>query len=571
MKKTKWSLLLVLGLVLSLFLAACSGGDDDAQEEPADNGDSTETPAETPEESDEPKVLNILDSSEIPTMDPAQAEDSVSIQYQDTVYEGLYRLGPGGEELVSGIAVKEDTEVSEDGLTWTFHLREDAKWSNGDPVTAHDFVYSWQRAIDPETASFYAPYLMNGVIKNAEEVNAGDLAVEELGVTAEDDYTLVVELAKATPYFESFAAFPTFYPLNQEFVEAQGENFALEVENLLFNGPFVMTEWAHEEKFVFEKNEQYWDAASVNLSGINVQVVKDTATAVGLYETGQIDRVGLSGDFIDKYQTSSEFISMPETVVFWLKFNQDSVTKGEYMQNENFRRAIAQAFDKQAFIDVVYGNSSVPADYFVPSGFVTHPETGEDFRAKYGDILTYDVDAAKEAWAAAKEELGFEEVEISFISGDSDIGTLITEFFKNELEKNLDGLTLTLKNLPFQERLEVTKAGEYELVFSGWGPDYMDAISFVDLWVTDGPNNEMGYGNAEYDKLVKSVKGELAMKPVERFEAMQEAEKIALDEVAIAPVFQRERALLSKPYVKGMEVLNPYGADYSYKYVDIQK
>ena len=563
----KW-LLLVLAMVLSAVLVACSG-DDDTTEQNEEND--TENQGEEAEATDEEKILRLAETAEIPSMDPIKAEDSSSIQYQDTVYEGLYRLGEDGK-IVSGIAKKDETKISEDGLTWTFHLREDAVWSNGEPVTAEDFVYGWQRAIDPANGSFYAPYLMNGVVKNAEAVNNEELPVDELGVTAIDENTFEVVLEKATPYFESYGTFPTFLPLNQEFVEAQGEDFALEIENMLFNGPFVMTEWEHEQGWELVKNDQYWDKDNVKLDGISIGVDKEANSRVALYETGEIDRVTLNASVIDQYLTDPELLSIPENVTFFLKFNQASATKSEYMQNENLRRAIAQGFNKQAFIDTVYGNSSVPANYLVPEGFVSNPETDEDFRAVYGDFLEFDVDKAQEYWTAAKEELGFDELTLSFISGDGDTGSSITEYFKAELEKNLPGLTLELKNLPFNERLEVQKAGEFEIVFSGWGPDYADAISFVDMFVTDGPNNEMGYSSEEYDKLVKQVKGELALKPVERFEAMQEAERVLLEEdAAIAPVFQRERAILSKPYVVGMDELNPFGPDYSYKYVDIQK
>ncbi|MDC3417208.1 peptide ABC transporter substrate-binding protein [Aquibacillus salsiterrae] len=569
MRKANW-LLLVLVVVLSMFLAACSGGDDTTEE---DTGTDTQQGSEgdsTNEEGNDGKVLRVVSTSEIPSLDPAQATDSVSIQYTDSLYEGLYRLKTGGE-IVSGIANEDETVISEDGLTYTFKLREDAKWSNGEPVTANDFVYAWRRAITPETASVYGEYLMSGAIKNATEIYAGELEPTELGVTAEDDYTLKVELVKPVPYFESFVAFPTFLPLNQAFVEEQGENFAIELDNLLFNGPFVLTEWDNAAGWKLERNDQYWDKDNVDLDGINVKVVKETGTAVSLYEKGEIDRVGLSGEFVDQKKTSPDYYSLSEATVFWLKFNQGSSTKGEYMQNENFRRAIAQGFDKEAFINIVYGNDSIPADYFVPSDFVQNPETGEDFRAKYGNIISYDLETAQSAWEKAKQELGFEEVSLVFLSGDSDVGKAITEFFKSELEKNLEGLTIELQNVPWSEQLEIMDAQEYELAFSGWGPDYKDAISFIDLWETGGANNDIGYSNDEYDALVKSVKNELALKPVERFEAMQEAEKIMLDEAGIGPVMQRKTSVLSKNYVTGMEQLNPFGPSYSYKYVGIEK
>ncbi|UOQ46923.1 peptide ABC transporter substrate-binding protein [Gracilibacillus caseinilyticus] len=565
MRQNKW-FLLVVALLLGLVLAACSTTGSDSEEGSEEEGNTNESEST---QTDEEKVLNIAATADIPTMDPIMAEDNVSFQYVSAVYEGLYRIATGGE-IVSGVANKDETEISEDGLTYTFHLREDATWENGDPVTAQDFVYGWQRAIDPDNGSFYANYLMSGKIKNAAEIYAGDMEPSELGVSAPDDYTFVVELEKAVPYMDSYAAFMTFLPLNQEFVEEQGEDFALAPENMLSNGPFKMTEWETESGWVLEKNEDYWDAENVALNSINVKVIKDADTGLSNYEVGELDRVSLQGAQVKDNQTSPEFKSLTETSVFWLKMNQASAEKSEYMQNLNFRMALAKGFDKQSYIDVAYGNDSEPVNYFVPHDFVQHPETGEDFQTG-SDVLAFDVEAAQEYWEKAKEELGFEEVTLSFLSGDTDVSKSISEFMKTELEENLEGLTLETVNVPWAQQLELMRKHEYELAVSGWGPDYKDAISFVDLWVTGGENNDVGYSNEDYDALVKSAKNELATKPVERFEALQQAEKIALEDAAIAPIMQRKTSVLSKDYVKGMDTMNPFGNDYSFKYVDIQK
>ncbi|GAA0301258.1 oligopeptide transport system substrate-binding protein [Gracilibacillus halotolerans] len=561
MKRRNW-LLLLSAMMLALLLVACS-----------DNGDDTNTDADTDANQEttegEEKVLRIASTSDIPTMDPIMAEDNVSFQYIDSVYEGLYRVAPEGE-IVSGIAIKEETEVSEDGKTYTFHLREDATWENGEPVTAQDFVYAWQRAINPDNASYYANALMSGVVKNASEIYNGEMAVEELGVSASDDYTFVVELEVAVPYFESFAAFPTFMPLNQEFVEEQGEDFALAPENMLTNGPFKFESWQTEAGWNLAKNEDYWDAENVALDSINVKVIKEADTALSNYEVGELDRVTLSGSQVNANATHPDFKSLSETSVFWMKMNQNSPTAGEYMQNHNFRMALSKAFNKQAYIDVVYGNDSEPVNFFVPEGFVEHPETEEDFQTG-SDVLAYDVETAQEYWETAKEELGFDEITLRFLSGDTDVAKQISEFMKTELEASLEGLTIEPENMPWNRQLEIMRDQEYELAVSGWGPDYKDAISFIDLWITDGENNDVGYSNEEYDNLVNAAKTELALDPVARFEAMQEAEKIALEDAAIAPIMQRKTSVLAKPYVKGMDSLNPFGNHYSFKYVDIQK
>lgn len=557
--KQKSGLLLLIFTILTFVLAACSFENDNSSDDKQSEEGSSE----------EENVLRIAETADIPTMDPIMTEDNVSTLWIDTVYEGLYRQAPGGE-IVSGIAKKEETEVSDDGLTYTFHLREDAKWANGDPVTAQDFVYGWQRAVNPDNGSFYGNYLMSGKIKNAEQIFAGELPPEDLGVSAPDDYTFVVELEVPVPYFDSYVINSNFLPAHKEFVEEQGDQFSLSPEGILANGPFKMTSWQADSGWKLEKNEEYWDAENVALDGISVKVIKQADTRLSNYEVGELDRVTLQGSQVSENRTSPEYQVLSETAVFYMKMNQESLEKSEYMQNKNFRMALAKGFDKQAYIDVAYGNDSTPIDFYVPTEFIQHPETEEDFQAG-SDLLSFDVEAAQEYWAAAKEELGFEEVSLSFLSGDTDTAKSISEVMKTELEKNLEGLTIETKNVPWAQQLDLMREKNYELAVSGWGPDYLDAVSFLDVFVTGGENNDVGYSNEEYDSLIKSAKTDLALDPVARFEALQDAEKILLEDAAIAPIMQRKTSVLVKDYVEGLDVRNPFANNYSFKYVELNK
>lgn len=567
MKKTNW-LLLVLALVLSMFLAACSGGDsadggngedgsdDTNQSEEGSDGEGTDSASAE-------QVLNIMDTAEIPTMDVSLAEDAVAFQFLGSTKDGLYRLGENAE---AEPAIAKDNSVSEDALTWTFNLREDATWSNGDPVTANDFVFAWRRAVDPDTGSEYGPYMMNGVIKNATAVNKGEVPPEELGVKAVDEHTLEVQLEKPIPYFKSLTTFGTFLPLNQAFVEEQGEQYALEAENLLSNGPFVMTDWSHGEGWTLEKNEDYWDADKVKLNKIDVKVVKDPATGVNLYESGEVDRVNLTAEFVDKYRTADDFEIVEKPVLFYLKMNQEN----EILSNVNARKAIQMAIDRQSMVDVILNNGSVAGVGDIPRNFVSHPESGEDFREINGDLVTYDLDKAQELWSTAKEELGIETAEIGYLGGDTETAKNMDAYIKDQLEK-LEGLTVNVQSVPFKERIARDSEMDYDLQNAGWGPDYIDPNTFLNMWVTDGGNNKTGYSSKEYDALIESANNELALKPVERFEAFLEAEKMLIqDDAVLAPLYQRALAQRWQPYVKGV-IANPMGPDYNYKYASIEK
>lgn len=550
--KKKYAWLLALSLVLSMFLAACSGNKETA--------DDDKKPAE-----DAPKVeqvLNFINGDTIPSMDPSLATDEYGFQFLGATMEGLYRLDEKGQTS-EGIATKH--EVSEDGKTWTFTLREDAKWSNGDPVTANDFVYAWQRAVDPATGSEYGPYMMGGVIKNATAVNKGEVPVDQLGVKADGDFKLVVELENATPYFESLTTFGTFLPLNQKFVEEKAATFATSADTLLSNGPYKFSNWTSTaQEWELVKNEDYWDAKTVKLEKMTYVVVKEAQTAVDLYEKGEVDRAGLSSDLVDQYSTHDDYTVEPDTSVFYLKLNQ---TKNPALANVNIRAAISRAFDKQALVDEILNNGSIVANGLVPKDFVSTPD-GKDFREESGDLVTYDVKKAKEFWEKGLAELGTKEVTIELLGGDAEVSKMMNQYLANQLSTNLPGLKITLKEVPFEQRLELDTAMDYDMQFAGWGPDFLDPYTYMNLWLTDGGNNQMGYSNPEYDKLVNETATTLAQDPEARNENFLKAEKILFEDAAIAPVYQRASALLVSPKVQGV-FTNAFGATYEYKWASV--
>ena len=552
-----------------LLLAACSGGGSETSSESNEDetGEETTTEENNSEESSDSSAeqeITVTAKSEIPSMDPSLITDSVGFQWAGETIEGLYRLDENSQ-LTEGMAV--DSSVSEDGLTHTFTIREDAVWSNGDPVTANDFVYSWRRAVDPDVGSEYGPYFLGGVIKNATEVSNGEAAVEDLGVTAVDDKTLEVQLEKPVPYFKSMTVFVTFMPLNQSFVEEHGEDFATEAEYTLSNGPFKMTEWNHGEGWVVEKNEDYWDADTVQLEKINAKVIKEIATGVNLYESGQIDQTELNAEFVDQYRTNEAFNVAEKPYLYFLKFNQDA---NEALANVDARKAISMAIDRQSLVDVILNDGSVPAEGYVPSNFVSMPESSEDFRDAQGPLVESNEEKAKEHWAKAKEALGTEEVTIELMGDDTGTSKNVLAYYKDQLETKLDGLTINLVEVPFKERVRRDSASEFEIEAATWGPDYVDPNTYLNMYLTGGQNNNMNYSNPEYDALIEKANGELAQQPEKRYETFLEAEQMLLTEdAAVAPIYQDAKAQLFRPSIKGV-FTTATGPEFEFKWAHVE-
>ncbi|MCT4572169.1 peptide ABC transporter substrate-binding protein, partial [Bacillus thuringiensis] len=388
-------------------------------------------------------------------------------------------------KVIPGVA--KSYEVSEDKKTYTFHLK-DSKWSNGTPVTAADFVFSWKRAVNPNTAAEYAFLFFD--IKNAKRINSKELPVDQLGVKEIDDKTFEVQLEQPVPYFINLTTFATFLPINEQYFESQGTQYGLEASQLVYNGAFTLDNWKHEQGFQLKKNSNYWDTKTVKLDEINFDIVKDKSTEINLYEAGQIDRVGLTGEFVDKYRNSSDFKERPEVTMQFLRMNQ----KNEVLKNKHVRLAISQAMNKKAFVDTVLNNGSLPADGFIPTEFAKG-SNGKDFRKENGKLIKDDVNAAKENWKKAKQELKKEQITLELLTSDNAIAKKNAEYLKGELEKNLEGITVHVKTQPRKQQIQLLLNSDYDLGVDVWAPDIPDPITFLDLFTTDSTYNFDKYSN----------------------------------------------------------------------------
>ncbi|TXR99619.1 peptide ABC transporter substrate-binding protein [Bacillus sp. SH7-1] len=549
--KKKIPLILASTLTASMLLGACSYQKDDAKAKGKENATSS---------SNGKQILNLTELSEIPSMDASLASDSASSTALNNTMEGLYRIGKD-QKRMPGVA--EDVQKLDDGKKYIFKLRKDAKWSNGEPVTAKDFVYSWKRAVNPDTKATYS-YIMFD-IKNAEKIHKKELPADQLGVKAIDDYTLEVELDNPVPYFVDLTVYPVFYPLNENFVKAQGEKFGLEANTTLYNGPFVMSDWKHEQSFQFKKNPSYWDNKTVKIEEINFNIVKNTSTDVNLYETNSIDRAALSSEFVDKFRQSSEFHTRKEAGVAYLRFNQSN----QYLSNKNLRKAISMSFDRDNIAKVILNNGAIGAYGFVGKDFAEGPNK-KDFRAENGKLVETDPKEAKKLWETAKKELGTDKIELEFLNFDNEDAKKVGEFLKGEMEKNLPGLSIKIKQQPFAQKNKLEDSQQYDIAFGIWGPDFPDPISYLDMFVTNGSQNKTGYSNQKYDELI--LKAKTDTKDLQaRWDNLLEVEKMLIKEDAvITPIFQKGSAYVVKGAVKDIIPIN-YGGKLTYKWASVEQ
>lgn len=483
---------------------------------------------------------------EVASMDPQVATDGTSFEVIADVTEGLYSLDKVGSPV---LALAKDAKKSADGLTYTFTLK-DAKWSNGTPVTAKDFVFAWRRLVDPKTASEYAFIAGVAGIKNADDIAAGKKKIEELGVTAKDDKTLVVELSHPVTFFESLMAFPSFLPVNEAFCKQAGGKFATSPDTILSNGPFKIKSYEPAATSIaLEKNPDYWDAAEVKLGGIQYQVIKDAQQAMLSYKNGDVDVANLQGEQVDQFKADPEFHTIQEGYLWYISPNQ----KVAGLENLNLRMALALSYDKKAIVDNILKDGSTPADFAIPALLATGPDK-KDFRATTGTYLSTDKAKAVDYFNKAKQELGKSSFTYTLIVEDTESAQNVAQFIQSEIQNTLNGVTIKIETMPKKNRLERMRQGQYDLGLTRWGPDYADPMTYLDMWITGASNNSGKWSNAEYDAIIKSAKdGELSLNPEKRWEALKKAEGMVMDQAVIFPVYQKGSAVLIKKNVSGVE------------------
>jgi len=515
-------------LFISVFLMACSTTTNTAGESSAQN------------EKDK-QVLNIESKDEIATLDGSTYDIPTTNIYAQ-IFEGLYRKTENGTEVELGQA--ESVDISEDGKTYTFTLRDDIYWENGEPITAHDFEFGIKRTVDPESSAY--PTTSDEIIKNGAEVRSGDMALDKLGVEALDDKILRIQLDYAAPYFPFLLSGIRFAPINQEFYEQVGENYGTSSEFVLANGPFKIENWqTSDTQWQLTKNEEYWDSENVALDTVNMSVVPNTNTAVNLFENGQLDYVTLNSDFVRQYQGSEYLHSELISHAGDLELNPNK----EITSNDHLGRAVFYSIDRTGLTEDVLNDGSIPTSGYVPYNLDTSVD-GVDFREQVGQYYTFDPEQGQKELDKALEELGMETIDLELMVSDDKNNIRIAEFFQSELEENLEGLNITIRSLPEDARVDTMRNGDWDLTYYVNTPFIPDAFGVLEWNYSDGINTA-GYNNPEYDQLLDTAKYEFGDNPKIRREVMMEAERLKVyEDASNSQTHQLTRSYLLRPSVQ---------------------
>lgn len=544
MSKLKGVLAGVVTISLGMLLAACGNGNSSSKSA-AQSG-----------------TLNLNTTAPLDTIDISK---STGFGQTGNVFESFYRLGKNGKPT-AGLA-KTGT-VSKDGKTWTFKIR-DSKWSNGDPIVAQDFVYSWKRSLNPKTASPYA-YLFSGV-KNADAIIAGKKSPNALGISAPDKKTVVVKLNRPIAYFRVLMAYPLFGPQNEKVVKKYGNRYATKAQYQVYSGPFKIKGWnGTNDTWSFVKNNDYWDKKVVKLNKIHYQVVKSNNTGYQLYQQGKLDLTPLSSEQVKNLKSNNDFTQYPYSLVRFLLYNfkDKNAVNRKALNNKNIRLALSLSIDRDIVTKKVLGNGSTLPKGFVANDLAANPKTGIDFAKEQAvkNTVDYNPALAKKYWQKGLQEIGQKSLTFDVLSSNDEADSdQLTQYLQSQWTKELKGIKINITNIPDKSTTSRAHQGNFDIYLSHWGGDFNDPMTFMQIPMTGTSYNYGKWSNSEYDNLVKKAGNQDANNPDIRWNDLISAAKIVNSNQAITPIYQQTTAYLQNKRVHGI-IHNTAGTQWSYKY-----
>ena len=502
---------------------------------------------------------------DIKNLDSSDADDGCSFTAMHAVIDGLMKTDKKGN-IVNGVA--SSSEVSDDGLTHTYKIRKDAKWANGDPVTANDFVYAWHRIFQKKgqyyymfcdgIASIVGAQEMSDKIDNEEDITDADL--DAMGVKAVDDKTLEVTTTTRVSFFDELMSFPCFYPINEKFCEKQGDKYGKSAKTILGNGAFTMTNWEPGSVAEFEKNDKFYAAKDVKVDKLVMKLVQEPKVAAQSFEAGETDFAIINSDLVDKYKKDESFKNISEGFLFYIQPNLENSD----LANLNVRKALSLAINRKDLCENVLKDGSQAASGFVPSGLSISPE-GKDFRDEADTYTSYDKKAAQAALDEGLKELGKSEITLRVTYGTDESPMDVFATYLQNAFSGLKGLKIEMVATTKQDRIyNKQKNGDFDLSVTRWGPDYGDPTTYLTLALTNNNNNYGHWSNTEFDSIMEKVNSETDANA--RWQLMIDAEKIMMDDLCYIPVFEKGTATLQNTKVKNL-VIKAVGVPYTFEYV----
>lgn len=506
-------------------------------------------------------TINMYLNNEIPTLNQFAASDNIAFNVLNNISEGLYRLNTDNQPQP---AMAKDCKVSDDKLTYTFTLRDGLKFSNGDAITSKTFKDTWIKQMAADAPNSYA-FIMTDYIVNGQEYSEKKATVDQVGIETPDDKTLVVKLKAPTPYFLSLTTFIPYYAVDMSFYDKQGKNYGIGKDNLVYSGPYMISQYDAAAGVTLVKNPNYWDAANVKVDTVSIKIIKEQSTALNLYKAGQLSRVQLTATDVPAYKDSKELVTHSIYRTNFVQFN----TTAEGTKNANIRKALSMAIDNNTLASTILNNGSEAANGVVPKA-MSSGVTGKLIGALQGTMKTFDAAKAKEYWEKGVAELGGKAPQLSLVLDDDtenkDVGTFLQSQFKSVL-----GIDVKLDSKTKEARRALMKASTYQMGLNAWGADYDDPMTYLQLW-TDNKNGFRGNfkdtdAANSYAALVKQAYGEKDY--AKRADLMVQAEKsLVVDQAVVAPLYYMGSAYLVKPNVKNL--VEPNSGILELKYATVQ-
>ncbi|WP_143463767.1 peptide ABC transporter substrate-binding protein [Levilactobacillus enshiensis] len=508
--------------------------------------------------SSEDKALNVTMIGNPATANPAISGDSNSSSMIGQTEEGLYTLDESGK-VVAGVAEKV-VKPTQNGTVYTFKIKANAKWQNGDPVTAQDFVTSMDWQVNPQSKSQVANKLQ--YVKNYAAVQSGKLAPSALGVKALNKSTLQMTLSKPQPWLPDILA-TAIYPMKTDLFKQYGSKYGTSSEKTMSEGAYKLVNWqGSNDSWSYVKNDHYWNAKNVKIKKVNVQVVKDPGTSANLFKSGKVQETTLSGQYIKQNANNPELMTTLNSSMRFLEFND----KRTVTHNTKVRQAFSYVVDRNALTKNVLQDGSAAAKSLIPSGDGDNPKTGEDFAKEVGNLVSYDPSKATTLWNEAKKELGIKKANLELLTADTDEQKHTAQYLQQQAQKYMPGLTLTIKSMPLAQQIAKGAAENFDIDLDGWTTDFRDPADFLQMADGTSSVNFTKWNNAHFTDLMNQVSDTASHTTAQRWDLMKEADTYVTKQAGLVPLYQQAKAHLVSKSVGGVKYTMMSDAQYKYAY-----